>query len=293
MSEPLVAVLEVGGTHVTAAHLDTRSWRPDAPVVRLALDSAATARQILETIARAGLALGPARGLAWGVAVPDPFDYAHGVGRFRGVGKFEALDGVDVRAALTRALPTPASIRFVNDADAFTLGEARHGTAAGFRRCVGLTLGTGVGSGWVVDGRVVAAGPGIPPGGRLHQLRTGARPLEQVMSRRAIRCRYADATGDSTADVREIADRAGAGEDTARAVLTRALHGLGVTLAPCLREFAAEILVVGGSMAASWALFEPWFRDALGEAATGLVIATSPDAELAALRGAAHVALGR
>jgi glucokinase len=143
----------------------------------------------------------------------------------------------------------------------------------------------------VVGGRPVSSGPGVPPGGRIHQLHLDGRPLEDTVSRRAIRRAYADATGDTDADVREIAGRARSGETSATGVLRPALRGLGSVLGPALREFGAGMLVVGGAMAGSWDLFEPWLREGLGEAA--VTIAVSQDAEHAGLTGAARCAAGR
>lgn len=288
MNTSHVPVLEVGGTHVTAAVVDTTAWTVGIPR-RRPLDSRADADTIMAGLASAGSALDVAAGRTWGVAMPDPFDYAAGIGRFHGVGKFEALDGVDVGAALTRSLPRPARIAFVNDADAFAVGEAQHGGGTSSARCVGLTLGTGVGSGWVVDGRPVADGPGVPPGGRIHLAQANGQPLEDIMSRRAVRRAYAAATGDSEADVREIAARAAGGDQPAIDVLSHAMHTLGEVIGPRLRAFDADVLVVGGAMSASWGLFEPWLRDGMG--ADTVAITVSADTERAALLGAAQVAV--
>ena len=288
MSAEPTPVLEVGGTHVTAALLDPQDWSYLVPPHRTDLDGHGSAAEILGAFAAAAHTLDAAAGASWGVAMPDPFDYEHGIGRFHGVAKFEALDGVDVRAALRESLPAPRGIAFVNDADAFALGEAAQGAASGRRRVAGLTLGTGVGSGWVVDGHVVAAGPGIPPGGRIHQLDVLGRPLEDVMSRRAIRNAYRDAGGDDL-DVREIADRARRGEAAAIEVLRHALCALGKVVGGCVLGFGADVLVVGGSMAGSWQLFEPWFRAGAGELPAEIVV--SADSERAGLVGAALAAL--
>ena len=75
----------------------------------------------------------------------------------------------------------------------------------------------------------------------------------------------------------------------ARAVLADALRALGAALAPCLRGFEADVVVVGGSMARSWDLFDGWFRDGLG-GATDAVIRLAADPERAALLGAARYA---
>lgn len=257
-----VPVLEIGGTHVSAAVVDADGWEV-TDTTRIALDAAAPAAELVERFVAAGGAVPAQPGSWWGVAMPDPFDYEHGVGRFHDVGKFESLDGVDIGAALRRGLrPAPAGVAFVNDADAFTLGEWTAGAGRGAARCVGITLGTGVGSGWLVDGDVVD--PGNPPGGRAHRLRLDSRPLEDVMSRRALRRAYASAGGDPAADVREIADAARAGDDRARQVVEDALGALGCALAPVLTAFGADVVVVGGSMARSWDLFEPPFRAGAG-----------------------------
>jgi len=252
-----IPVLDIGGTHVTAALVDPLSWQLLGQPVRLALDAHGTADEILATLVRAAARLDAREGAAWGVAMPSPFDYDRGIALFEGVDKFESLHGVDVAAALRAALPRPAAIGFLNDADAFALGEY---AVIGHGRLVGLTLGTGVGSGWIVDGQIVADGPGVPPEGRAHLLRIDGVALEDRMSRRAIRRAYLDATG-SDADVLEICDRARAGEAVCAAVLRSALRDLGSAIGPSAVEFGADLIVVGGSMAGSWDLLEPWFRE--------------------------------
>jgi glucokinase len=283
----VIGALEIGGTHAGAALFDDDVTDRRGEPCRVAVDSRAPAEAILARFARDATDLTPPPGLSWGVAMPDPFDYAAGIGRFRDVGKYEALDGVDVGAALNDALPDPARIVFLNDADAFTLGEAHGGAGAGFRRCVGITLGTGVGSGWVVDGAPVSSGPGVPQDGRAWHLSVDGTPLEDVFSRRAIRASYARTTGDEQADVREIAEHARSGDTSATDVLRDAIGALGRALAPCLHAFAADVVVVGGSMARSWDLFGPWLQDALG---ADRALRVSDDAERAALLGAALTA---
>lgn len=285
-----VPVLEVGGTHVTAALVDVGGWVV-SQAIRLHLDSTADAEHILGTFAAAGGALRSTRGARWGVAMPDPFDYARGIATFQGVGKFDALHGMDVGAALMQRLPQrPSAIAFLNDADAFILGEWAHGAAAGHSRCVGITLGTGVGSGWLVDGRITDSEPGVPPLGRAHHLTVNGAALEETVSRRAIRRAYAATTGDEQADVHEIAVRARGGEVSAAAVLRHAFCSLGAALAPAVRTFGADVIVLGGSMTASWDLVEPWWQDGLDwPDAPPVLLAADP--EHAGLVGAARYAL--
>jgi glucokinase len=281
VSKPLVPVLEIGGTHVSAALVDPSTWQVGA-TTRYSLDADAPAHVLFDRFARAGRSVSAPAGAMWGVAMPDPFDYQRGIGQFEGVGKFTALRGVDVGDALRTRLR--ARVAFLNDADAFVLGEWAAGAAKGASRCVGITLGTGVGSGWLVGG--VITDPGYPPGGRIHRLSVGGQPLEDTVSRRAIRRAFAAAGGDRDADVREIAELARAGDRTARHVLDHAFVTLGRLLGSCLSGFRADVLVIGGSMAASWDLFEPAFR--AGAEGSGLPqIRLALDSDAAPLIGAA------
>jgi glucokinase len=287
-AEPVPA-LEVGGTHVSAALIDVTDWRivPDT-LSRRPLDGQASAHALLDVFIGAArtLKIGAAR---WGVAMPGPFDYEHGVALFEDVGKFDSLRGVDVHAALCAGIsPRPDSVRFLNDADAFLLGEWLHGAATGYRRCAAVTLGTGVGSAFLADGEIVGSGPDVPPGGRAHRLYIDGRPLEDVVARRAIRSAYRTATGDAEADVRDIAARARAGDRLARQVIDTAMGLLGTAVSPYLSRFGAEVVVVGGSMSASWDLFGPAFVAALRSRVSVVV---AEDREHAPLLGAARYAL--
>jgi glucokinase len=280
-----VPVIEIGGTHATAAVVDVATWTVVGTAERGSLDAAADSEPLLDAFTAPTRTLATPSGALWGIAMPDPFDYRRGIALFRGVGKFECLYGVDVRSALVSRLAA-REVRFGNDADAFTLGEWVSGAAHGADRCAGMTLGTGVGTGWVAAGAVVD--PGDPPDGRAHRLHIGDRALEDVMSRRALRHAYTRRTGEDV-DVQGIADRARGGEDEAVRVLADALRALGSVLGPRFARFGADVVVVGGAMSASWDLFEPWFREGAGRLPETRLAADPESAPLiGAAYGAAH-----
>jgi glucokinase len=261
-------VLDVGGTHVTAALVDHATWRTlPGSRQRLDLDAHGTAEHLLDTIASALSSLGPLVGHRAGVAIPGPFDYPRGVGDFTGVDKFGALRGVDVGAALTRRLDSPPdSIAFLNDAASFGLGEIRTGALAGRRRGVALTLGTGIGSAFVADGAVLSEGPGVPPDGRVDLLRIAGRPLEQVVSRQAILAEYRRVSGCDAGDVAALAALARAGDKAAVYALRAPMAALGAALGPCLARFEVEVVVLGGGIAGAFDLVEEPLRCALARA---------------------------
>jgi glucokinase len=288
----ITPVLDIGGTHVTAALVDLASGRvAPGTTSRRALDGAAAARVLLDVIIGCATDVDPPARASWGVAVPGPFDYEAGIARFEGVGKFDSLNGVDVGAVLRQALPNrPKSVTFVNDAIAFAIGEWAFGSGRGHDRMVGITLGTGVGSGFLNRGRPVASGPLVPARGEVYRLLIDARPLEDTISRRALLREYARRRpGSPCTDVRDMAARAQDGDTAADDVLRTAFGCLGLALAPWLGRFGATALVVGGSMSQSWDLVHPCLTagiDASPHDVPNLSVFPARDSEGSALLGA-------
>ena len=283
----LVPVLEVGGTHVSAAAVDDATWQV-MQARRFDVDGAGTADAIVQTFVDAAASLNVPTGVVWGVAMPDPFDYEHGIATFRDVGKFESLYGVDIGAALRERIPqAPSDVVFLNDADAFVLGEWTLGAAEGHRRCVGVTLGTGLGTGWIVDGHVTTSEPGVPELGRARTLTVDGTGLEEIVSTRGVRRAFVARGGDPDLNVAAITDLGRAGDPVALDAIDYVFDALGRGLGPSLRAFGAEVVVVGGSIARSWDLMEPAFRRGLAWAAAPPVrLAAHPDD--APMRGAAR-----
>ena len=274
--------IDLGGTHVSAGRIDVASGRVRA-FLRVPLPSNAGRAELQARItgAAADVREGAVDGV--GVAVPGPFDYANGVCLL--THKLEALHGLDLRRALADALQTaPASIAFVNDADAFLLGEAWVGAARGHRRAAGVTLGTGLGSAFLEDGTIVDTGPRVPPEGSLHLVSYRGRPAEETVSRAALLAGY----GDPRLDVRDVATRAREGDRRARQVFDELASALGEITAPWLDSFGATCLVVGGSISQAWDLLEGGLRAALA-AVDGLAeIVPAARVDDAALLGAAR-----
>ena len=285
-SEP-VPVLEVGGTHVTTA------WASETGEVeildRVDLDNGASAAQLIEVLVEAGRGLLAPAGAVWGAAVPGPFDYDRGIGDYTGVDKFQALAGVDVGAGLRAGLGA-ARVHFINDADAFGVGEWMTGALVRRRRGVAMTLGTGIGSAFIADGLPVVAGDQVPHLGEVHTLAIDGVPLEHIVSRGTIRETYRDLTGEWL-DVKEIAERAYADEPAAHAVFDEAFAALAAAMTPVLGRFRAEALVIGGSIAQSRELVFRYLTSRLrhaGPDGTALPVEIADDPMRSALVGVAH-----
>jgi glucokinase len=292
MTSPrLVGALEIGGTHVTAAVLvvGQRTIEP-ASLRRDELPPGGTRDELVRSIVTAATRLAVPAATRWGVATPGPFDYARGVSRIRGVAKLDALYGVDLRAELSSGLALPPQdVLFLNDADAFLIGEWWAGAAQGHERAIGVTLGTGLGSAFLERGAIVETDPRVPREGRLDLVWFRGAPVEETLSRRGLRAAY----GGDDPDVVEIARRARDGERRAAEVLRGFGNALGEFLAPWLERFDPTCLVFGGSIARSWDLWAIDFRRACPPAAHLYTCDVATHVDEAPLLGAAyHAARG-
>lgn len=290
---PLVALcLDVGGSSVKGGVVAVDGAVEVGPY-RREIDSRGPAAPIVDALARAlselhGRAGGrDVRGV--GVSMPGPFDYASGVSLMRGLGKLDALYGMSLAPAIVAGAPALAGLpwRWLNDAQAFALGELRYGAAVGVERAMFLTLGTGCGSAFAVGGRLVGSGPGVPEGGFVYPLLHEGRTVDELLSARGVMRAWHEvaAAGElgcmasSAADVGKLAEE---GQPAALEALRRFGATLAVALAPVFAEFGPDVVVLGGLVSRSLPFFAPSARAA---GAPPLVPAAEPD--LAALRGAA------
>jgi glucokinase len=221
--------------------------------------------------------------------VPGPFDYVRGICTIEGVAKLDALRGVDLRAELAGALRIETqAFSFLNDADAFLLGEWWAGAARGHRAAMGVTLGTGLGSAFLRDDALVSAGEGVPPDTRLDLIPYRGAPVEDVISARGVVAAYRRAGGDQAVSAAEIAGRARRRDPKARAVYHAFGAALGEFLAPWLTAFGPTALVFGGSIARSWRLFSDDFRATCPPASALTVCGIAEHLSQAPLVGAAY-----
>ncbi|HJQ84392.1 MAG TPA: ROK family protein [Candidatus Binatia bacterium] len=146
-------------------------------------------------------------------------------------------------------------VRLENDANCFALAEARWGAGRGHGLVFGVILGTGVGGGIVVDGRV-RAGPQHIAGEWGHHAIDPAGPpcycgqrgcVETLLSGPALENAYATASG-RTASAAEVAALAAKGDAFAGDVLERWLERFGRALANVITILDPDVVVLGGGL---------------------------------------------
>lgn len=287
--------VDIGGSHITAVAVEMESHRiitgsrAESPV-----DNKAEADEILtvwtDTLKQVmkGIQIFNLRGI--GFAMPGPFDYVNGICLIRGVPKYEKLYGVNVGKAISSrlGLPCDCRVRFMNDASSFAVGEAWAGKAAGFRRMMAITLGTGFGSAFVEDRIPVVEGDRVPKMGCVYHLPFGNGIADDYFSTRWFTARYREVTGHEAEGVREVAIMAGRAPEVLE-IFNEFGESLGAFLAPWLIKFDAEILVIGGNISHAYNLFGPAMEKALQREKCNVQTAISGLKEDAALLGSAYL----
>ena len=156
MTSSRIAIgVDVGGSGVKAAVVDTESGRLRSERLRVATPQPATPEAVSATIGRL------VRRLAKSTGISDSAPVGIGLPGVAIAGRLLTAANIDpawvdypVAEKLGKTLKRKVSI--VNDADAAGIAEMRFGVGAGQRGVViFLTLGTGVGSGVFVDGTLV------------------------------------------------------------------------------------------------------------------------------------------
>lgn len=209
---------------------------------------ASVVAQLGEVAATAIGAWGPVRSV--GIGVPGLYDPATGCTRFL-VNVPGPWAGHPVAGPVGDAVGLPAFL--INDARAFGLAELNLGAGRGASSMVGLTLGTGVGGVFAIDGRVHEGHDGTageighqtidPDGPWCH---CGNRGCLEAFARAD---QIAAACGTATAE--EAVRAAEAGNERARAGLADVGRYLGIGIANVITVISPDRVILGGGVAAA------------------------------------------
>jgi fructokinase len=213
---------------------------------------------VLDAIADLVGAADAAVGARGSVGIGTPGSISRATGLLRGSNSIYLNDkpvGVDLERRLGRA------VRITNDANCFALSEATDGGGAGAETVFGVILGTGVGAGIVVRGRVLI-GPNAIAGEWGHNPmpwpEEGERPgppcfcgqsgcIEMFLSGPGLEREHRRSTGKALG-AREIAVAAAAGDAACEASLIHYERRLARALAHVINILDPDVIVLGGGL---------------------------------------------
>jgi len=246
--------IDLGGTKIEGAILDPA--RPDRAVHRLRLptESHLGYEHVLSQIQRVVEQLEATSGLPrpgrLGIGTPGATEPATGGLKNSNT---VCLNGRPLRDDLSSRLGL--EVRLANDANCFALAEATLGAARDCSVVMGLILGTGVGGGLVVNGRLLEGRHGIagewghnPMCGETTPCYCGRRGcVETVLAGPSLERFYREQGGE-TIRLPEIAGRAAQGESLSVATLDRLREKFGEAIAVILNILDPDAIVIGGGV---------------------------------------------
>ena len=270
--------IDLGGTTVKIAYFNEagkmlEKWEIPTDTsengIRILPDIAASVRAFLteRKIADSDI-------LGLGIGVPGPVNAKGVVNRCINLG----WDVFNIAQKLTELTGFP--VKAGNDANVAALGEIWMGTAKGCRSAVMVTLGTGVGGGVIVNGKVIDGAHGA--GGEIGHITVNPHEtavcgcgkrgcLEQYSSATGVvRCmkKLLDANPDTACTLRgkdfeakDVFDAARAGDALAAREVDEMASTLGMALANIAATTDPEMFMIGGGVArAGEVLFNPLVR---------------------------------
>jgi len=246
VAAPLVIGLDVGGTKILSGLVD----RDGQIITQHEIDTPGESQvDVLAAVDAAVERLLDERVAAIGYGIPSNLDRR--TGRILQSVNLP-LENVDLVARSTERYGVPVGVE--NDGSVAALAEWKRGAGRGTTNLVMLTLGTGVGGGIILDGRLfrgwaelghIVVQEGGPPcvcGGRGH--------LEVLASGSAGDRAARDLFGPD-ADAYLLIDKAKGGHAGARAALARIGESLGAAIGSLVNVFDPDVVVIGGGFGAA------------------------------------------
>ena len=286
----LIFAADLGGTHLRAATVDRHGkiqfrFKQNTPQAR---DPGAIVDAIVAAVRECEQQSDGANHIsAVSLVVPGTVNVAEGA--VVRAPNLPYLNGFHLAAALTEQLGLPTILE--NDANAAAVGEMWQGAAVGCNTIICLTLGTGVGGGIILDGKLwrgvdgAAAEIGhmcVDPFGGVACTCGSRGCLEVFASATAIvrmtreaSPRYPESilqgTPDRTAEM--IFEAGQQGDDLALEIFRRMGVYLGIGLANLINILNPEMIVIGGGVVNGWDLFEKHMHQQVEERAFPLLAA--------------------
>lgn len=264
-----IAGVDIGGTNLRVGLIPCEGGLPVAVTsapTRAGRGPDAVVADVVSMLRTAVAEVGDAQVAGIGVGAPGPLDRRTGV-----VLETPNLGWREIPLVEMITQGTGLPVVLDNDANCFAFGEWWLGAGRGAERLVGLTLGTGIGGGIVLGGKIyrgasdAAAEVGhmsIDHNGR--RCSCGSRGcVEAYASGSAIAARAAEGIasgadsmlsamgeGDPFAITAEaVCEAAAAGDDYAGQVLSETARILGVVVANLIHLINPDVIVIGGGVA--------------------------------------------
>jgi glucokinase len=247
MSNQTVIGVDLGGTNVRAGKIVDRKIVAHRSQ---AISAQGTQDLVLREINATIAAVFDNQVSAIGIGVPSLVDVDKGI--VYTVENIPSWKEVQLKKILEQSFGVPVHIN--NDANCFALGEFYFGAHQGFQHLVGMILGTGLGAGIIINGKLYC---GRNCGaGEIGKILYKEHTIEYYCSGQFFQHQYGMDGG-------MLHERAQQGDMQAVEIFNAYGNDLAQAVMIALYAYDPEIIVLGGSVSKAWPLFEKALRQKL------------------------------
>jgi len=255
--------IDLGGTNLRAAAIDKdgRMLEKISGSTPVASGPGPVVDDMVQSVEKLREKFGRDALVGIGAGVPGNIDMAKGV--IVGWGNMPIFNGYAMRDELSKRLGTKVILE--NDANAAALGEQWMGAGRGVDDLVLLTLGTGIGGGIIVDGRILHGQIGMA--GEVGHITISPNGNPCGCGNRGCVEKHASATAVSAMarllglghdlTAQQVYNLAVQGNDRAREIFKVMGEALGIALAGLINIFNFPLFLLGGGVVAAWEFFAP------------------------------------
>ena len=241
--------VDIGGTSIVAARFSESEMFEWADIPTGADRSA---EEIMESLFQVIRRVMSEEVVGIGIGIPGYMDA--GTGEVLFINNIPSFNGFSVKQAVEKEFKLPTFQN--NDANCFALGEAWYGAGKPFKHMVGITLGTGMGGGIIIDRKVysgLAGGAG----------EVGCFEFRGAMAEKS--CAAAFFEDNYQTNGAELYKKATQNDREALRIFEEAGHNIGDMIRILMFILAPEAIVIGGSISGAWEFMEKAIRQKMNE----------------------------
>lgn len=235
---PTVIGIDIGGTHISAGLVLNGKVLVEKKVF---IKSVKTKKEFLESLFGLIHTIIQKKVKRIGIGFPAPIINGY-VGE---VQNMPFLDKLNLKKVVEKEFSVKCKVE--NDANLFILGEQKYGAAKGKKNVVGITLGTGVGCGIVINGEIYSGATGAA--GEISRIYCDKGKLENFANARFIK-------KTSRVDPEKLYHLAVKGDKKAKKVWGQYGKNLGKILTIIVDTLDPEMIVLGGKITNAYPFFK-------------------------------------
>ncbi len=241
--------VDIGGTKISAINM-----KNSETVKRVQNDTGAerSLDEIMETLLSTIQEVWTDKVLAIGIGVPGILNVE--AGRVININNIPSFKGLELKSKVEEKFGVPVFVN--NDANCFALSEAYFGAGVGYKNIIGITLGTGVGGGVIIDSKIYSGNLGAAG-------EFGCMPyLDSTYEKYCGSFFFETHYNKSGKDLFELAEK---GDAEALKAFEIYGHHLGQLITQIMFFIAPNAIIIGGSISGAFKYFEPVLKKMLDE----------------------------